>query len=358
MRPRSTRRAVQAAILATLCVVLVAGASAADEARCASRIDASSAGELGYAIQLGRSERYCLASDLAAGGGWVPSEGRESQSYGDDAILRVEGSGVSIDLQHHALDARLRNLSGIETRCDPSTRRSCVRLEVRNGRVRSHTQYGIFSADLFPRGQRFASLLSDFQHRGSIDEHGAAFAAKLLKMRLEALEGLRGHFPMTEDVIEGVDVQAAFPGLDDVDFTPDIVAIGIQGGGNVIRGNTIEIENGQAGVYLFGPHQVIENNIIIFKGHAAAPSSAPIKLHLADGSIIRNNLILVEGLSGPHPASAISLIDSKDVVIENNRIYGTDVTWKDWDGRSSARESGTERLRVRPPSMDSRPGVH
>src|SRR5207245_1502586 len=127
------------------------------------------------------------------------------------------------------------------------------------------------------------------------------------------------------------------------------VTIGIKGAANTIRGNTIEITDGQAGIYLYGPNQVIENNVIIFKGKAAVPSAAAIKLHLGDGSIIRNNIIVIDSGDGPEvPQSAISLIDSKGVVIENNRVYGTSTLWKDWDGASSAMESGTTWLRSKP----------
>lgn len=101
-------------------------------------------------------------------------------------------------------------------------------------------------------------------------------------------------------------------------------------------------------IRLLGSMQLIENNIIIFHVVAAAPSAAPIKLRFASGSIIRNNLIIVEGRTSETPEAAINLIDSTDVVIENNQIFGVSKVWKDWDGNSSVRESNTISLKLAP----------
>lgn len=69
---------------------------------------------------------------------------------------------------------------------------------------------------------------------------------------------------------------------------------------------------------------------------AFIPSGAAIKLHAADNSIIRNNTIVVEGWVG-NPDAAISLIDSRNVVIENNRIIAVEQLYKVWDERPDQR---------------------
>jgi hypothetical protein len=136
-------------------------------------------------------------------------------------------------------------------------------------------------------------------------------------------------------------------------------AIGMDGAANIIRNSTIEITDGHAAIYLFGPNQLIENNIIIFKGKAAVESAAAIKLHQADGTIIRNNDIIIESMGDEAPKAAISLIDSKDVVIENNRIYGINTLVKDWDEKSSSIEKNNEfRSIFRRPLAIGEPGVH
>jgi len=132
----------------------------------------------------------------------------------------------------------------------------------------------------------------------------------------------------------------------------------MRGKGNVVRNSTIEINNGHASVYLFGPNNVIENNIIIFRGNSAYESAAAIKLHHSDGTIVRNNDIVVHGIPGSSSAAAISVIDSKDVLIENNRVYGIKTLTRIWDDKSSTTERNNE-IRNLPaaPSAKGEPSV-
>ena len=70
--------------------------------------------------------------------------------------------------------------------------------------------------------------------------------------------------------------------------------IKLAGRGNTIRGSRIEVTDSKSAVYLFGPDNVIEDNIIVFRGNAVTATAAPIRLHLGDRTIIRDNLIMVE----------------------------------------------------------------
>ncbi len=136
-------------------------------------------------------------------------------------------------------------------------------------------------------------------------------------------------------------------------------AIGMKGAANVIRNSTIEVTDGHAAIYLFGPNQLIENNIIIFRGKAAVESAAAIKLHQADGTIIRNNDIIIENSGEDSPKSAISLIDSKNVVAEGNRIYGIKTLVHVWDDKSTLIDRDNDfRSMLRRPWTMGEPGVH
>ncbi|WP_305825852.1 hypothetical protein [Massilia brevitalea] len=67
---------------------------------------------------------------------------------------------------------------------------------------------------------------------------------------------------------------------------------------------------------------------------------------------------MVDSSPGTAPAAAISVIDSKDVVIENNRIYGLKTLAKMWDDKSSTIMRNNEmRNLLSAPSMRVEPGV-
>jgi hypothetical protein len=139
-------------------------------------------------------------------------------------------------------------------------------------------------------------------------------------------------YPLTEHVIDKIKVRANTGGGPGAGGP---VGIGMKGSHNIIRNSTIEITNGHAAIYLFGPGNVIENNTIIFRGQSAFESAAAIKLHQADGTVIRNNDIVIDApMFGKAPAAAIALVDSKSVVIENNRLRGIKTLVKAWDDKS------------------------
>ncbi len=121
------------------------------------------------------------------------------------------------------------------------------------------------------------------------------------------------------------------------------VTVQIAGRSTRITDSRIEVEQGGAGLLLWGQAPVIENNIIVFKGAGRNQSAAPIKLFQADNAIIRNNLIIIEGIADS-PAQAVSLIQSRNVTITGNRIFGGRQISRRFDLLSSATESGNEQL--------------
>ena len=117
-------------------------------------------------------------------------------------------------------------------------------------------------------------------------------------------------YARTEYLIDGMEILAGEYG------------IRLMGSHNRITNSRIEVTDSKSAIYLFGPDNVIENNIIVFRGRGVTPSAAPIKLHHGDRTIIRNNVIIMEG-PDQDVRQAVSLIESRDVMLENNRVYGT-----------------------------------
>ena len=256
------------------------------------------------------------------------SEGGERASSG--VALAVESNDVSVDLQAHTLDADGLGASGVSG--------GLKNIAIQNGTIKSRTGWGVQFGDLF--GHYFGSIVSDFTP--TFGQDGDASDRTILRREvLTPLARLRGNFTATRHVLSNLTIEV---GSSDTHAKRQVWqnGVAIKGAGNTVRGNTIKVIEGHAGVYLFGPDQIIENNTIIFKGHSAVPSGAPIKLHLADNSIIRNNTIVIEGW-GDKPDAAISIIDSKNVVIENNKIIGVKQLYKIWDEEPDQKSSVVER---------------
>jgi hypothetical protein len=121
--------------------------------------------------------------------------------------------------------------------------------------------------------------------------------------------------------------------------------IKLAGRGNTIRGNRIEVTDSKSAVYLFGPDNIVEDNIIVFRGDAVTESAAPVKLHLGDRTVIRNNLIIVEADSNA-PKHILSLIESADVEFTGNRIYGVSKITRAFDEISSVKLNNNQVLKL------------
>jgi len=261
--------------------------------------------------------KYCLVEDIESL--QLSGIGGENKGYGEP-ILDLGASNVDVDLQGHSLSANTSDMRGVHLFPLEGDDRLTAHVSIRNGTVTSRTGDAINFASFE------GSLLSDFLTM----LHGDTQSAKAAFNDMQSIT--LDEYALTEYVIENVKVRANTGGRSN---TSSVVGIGMRGRRNVIRNSTIEVTDGHVAIYLFGPGNVIENNTIIFHGQSAFESAAAIKLHQADGTIIRNNDIVIETPPmGKVPAAAIALVNSKGVVIENNRLRGIKAMVKAWDDKS------------------------
>ena len=244
-------------------------------------------------------------------------------------------------------------MSAISLATDQYDKKS-LRVTIRNGEVITRTNGAInFS---FKEG----SIFTDFKVK-----YGTPavpnFAEKMFQNFIKKLPPTADSYPKTEFLVEKMKIEANTAGIsreNRIYRKSGLIGIGMNGAANTIRNSTIEITDGHAAIYLFGANQLIENNIIIFKGKSDFESAAAIKLHQADGTIIRNNDIIIESTGDEAPKAAISLIDSKNVVAENNRIYGIKTLAHAWDDKSSLIDRNNDfRSMLRRPWPSAGPGV-
>ncbi|MFZ6688632.1 right-handed parallel beta-helix repeat-containing protein [Undibacterium sp. SXout11W] len=293
------------------------------------------------AQKITQAGQYCLTHDFTAPRFYIFAEGGEKTAH-EPEILKIQASNVFIDLHGFTLYADNMGMGGVSSGYWKDTIAN-QNITIRNGTLKSRTRQGIdFNR---PNG----SIFTDFYY-----SVGGVTKEELLESQKNNLRETLGILPKSADAYQKTEHL-----VERMKIESKLVGIGMKGASNIIRNSTIEITNGHAAIYLFGPNQLIENNIIIFKGKAAVESAAAIKLHQADGTIIRNNDIIIESKWDDAPKAAISLIDSKDVVIENNRIYGIDILVKNWDEKSSSIEKNNEfRSMFRRPLAIGEPGVH
>jgi hypothetical protein len=338
-------------LLAALAAALWLPAHAQDDCVVPQAINAGST-PIWTPLHVSKSGRYCLERSVKAPriGGLF---GERDSPYG--AMLQIEASNVAFDLRGFSIDVEPINMRGVASGywLDPSQQR---RITVRNGSIHSRGGEAIaFSAP--PRG----SLLADFQAvYESVNPRGGAFnrdaAAGAYKELIDMLPKTAADYQETAHLLESLMLVVEFGGRN---ACLQCAAIRMKGASNTIRNSTIEIDDGHAAIYLFGPNQIIENNIIVFKGRAALASAAAIILHQGDGTIIRNNDIIIQSTGEEAPQAAIALIDSKNVLVEGNRVYGVSTLTRAWDERSSAIDRNNDfRSLLRRPWATAEPGVH
>lgn len=300
------------------------------------------------AEEIVRPGQYCLTHDIKAPRVSDFSSGGARSYLGD--MLPITASDVVFDLHGYMMNADASGVSGIHA--NHEWNKSFQRhITIRNGTIKSRTQSGIVLADMFGK---MISLRSDVPDDKKFN-YPAGLSESIFKSGVKDKPTDTNQYPETVHIVERIKVEAG--GVHNM--RGGVIAIGMKGASNIIRNSTIEVTDGHAAIYLFGPNQLIENNIIIFKGKAAVESAAAIKLHQADGTIIRNNDIIIESSGDEAPKAAISLIDSKDVVIEGNRIYGIKTLTHNWDDKSNSVEKNNEfRSMLRRPWATGAPGVH
>ncbi|MFK7965978.1 MAG: hypothetical protein AB8C46_18615 [Burkholderiaceae bacterium] len=125
--------------------------------------------------------------------------------------------------------------------------------------------------------------------------------------------------------------------VDNLEIIGGKTAVKMSGINNAVRDSKIVVTDSLAGAYMFGPGTVIENNIFIFRGMARTESAAPIKLHFGDKAVIRNNIFIIEDAEHA-PEQAISLIQSKNVTISGNQLFGKAALVRKYDEQTSTIE--------------------
>ena len=300
---------------------------------------------------------YCLTYDIKAPRRFSFSLGGEQEYLA--SMLVIEASNVVFDLGGYAMNVEASGMAGV--RLGDKLNASYPRhVTIRNGVIKSRTQSAIgFNT---PDG----SMYSDFKAMHKQSPKLAEFyksqfgisdlAEDELQKLLKTLPQSANAYQKTEYLIERMKIES---GSDSDHVGIHRKAIGMKGASNIIRDSTIEVVDGHAAIYLFGPNQLIENNLIIFKGKAAVESAAAIKLHQGDGTIIRNNDIIILSSGEDAPKAPISLIDSKNVVVEGNRIYGIKTLTHAWDNKSTVIDKNNDfRSMLRRPWPSAEPGVH
>jgi hypothetical protein len=223
---------------------------------------------------------YCLTHDIKAPRVSDFSAGGELSRSGE--MLHISASNVAIDLHGFTMNVEARGMEGVHLWHREKTPYPS-HITIRNGTIKSRTMSAI------ELGAPEGSLLSDFK---AIYEspQTPGMAERRFKKTLSTLPSVATAYLKTEYLIDRMKIEAgSVPNLIGIHRN----AISMNGAANVIRNSTIEVTDGHAAIYLFGPNQLIEDNLIIFKGKAAVESAAAIKLHQADGTIIRNNDIII-----------------------------------------------------------------
>jgi len=252
---------------------------------------------------------YCLNSDVDVLGSTGPGM---SHGTTNGTLLQIKTSNTSINLQGYSMHAIASGIKVVGT--DLVRNRSALHsIFINNGLMTSSTDSGILlGLSNEPRG----SLISDFGALSkNLSEREINYSYKyfLSKLPENSLS-----YKRTAHQLFNLHITANSLGAK----RPNMVGVAIMGGGNVIRNSVIEITQGQAALYLFGPDQIIENNVIWIHSNTNLEAKAAIRLHQGDNSVIRNNDIIVEDCTFDKNCSAIALFDSSGVKIEGNRIYG------------------------------------
>lgn len=277
-------------------------------------------------FKISKPGQYCLTEDITSKRVFAIAEGGEMAANGPIGFLSAPNIGI--DFQGHALIADSSGTWGLDA--GDTSGRLITDITLRNGTIKSRTNGGVLLNGLFSF-QLDSMILEYFAKSPKLANH-SHFEKAIFKERLAWLKSPdeREPFPHTNYRLENLDIEAN-----------NWAGIEFKGAANTVRNSTITV-HGVPGLVAWGSRQVIENNTFIFKGKPAAPNHAPIKLYLADNSIIRNNTFIIEGW-GDKPDAAISIIDSKNVVIENNKIIGVKQLYKFWDEEPEQKSSVVER---------------
>jgi len=250
--------------------------------------------------------------------------------------MNVRSSGTRIDLNAHSMTSDQPGKGGVTNwRPRGSNTKILRNIKIENGTIDVQVEgIGIF----VPWHQPLASIWSDYDHELKLIR-GTNRSPNLVPDRVRKKIKL---------ILESGDTNYHFENLT---ILANDLGIKVAGRRNVIRGNRIEVYDSKGAIYLYGPDSIIEDNIIVFSGKAIADSSAPIKLHEGNRTIIRNNIFIVEADEGA-PKHILSLIESADVEFTGNRIYGVSKITREFDKLSNVKLTNNQVF-----SLDQRPTI-
>ncbi|MEZ5652497.1 MAG: right-handed parallel beta-helix repeat-containing protein [Burkholderiaceae bacterium] len=246
---------------------------------------------------------YCLAGDVVQRK-VERLDGKPLSIYGT-FIVNLKSRDSAIDFAGYAVTSLYFRRGGVSTL--DSGRGAASGAQIRNGHLRMKDGG---SAIQLPYDTPSGSLFSDVHVKIHLGRPVPTGDPNAVTPGISKYLGGIGEYRPTEYLIDNMEVIAGEYG------------IRLMGRYNRITNSRIEVTDSKSAIYLFGPDNVIENNIIVFRGKGATPSAAPIKLHHGDRTVIRNNVIIIEG-PDQDARQAVSLIESRDVVLEGNRVYGS-----------------------------------
>lgn len=303
-------------------VSIISLAFVAVAACCLARAECAAVDRSYNGFEINSPGAYCLDHPYTEPRRFVISEGGEKG--GNGPLAHISASDVDVNLRGFRLSAEAIGVSGIE-----SGRSSGIitRIFLHNGTIKSRTSWGV----------RFIDAVRWDLDRSKEDFFELSARLPLVKPVEEKEYG--------EFLVGRQRLREAFPStahrLDNLAIESSATSINIRGGDNRVSNCNVRTLAYATAISLSGPGQVIENNTITVHLAPSRQHEAPIKLVMANNSIIRNNTIIIEGGDDSQPA--ISLIDSKNVVIENNKIIGTKVLYKIWDELPGQRSNVIER---------------
>lgn len=276
------------------------------------------------AFEITQPGRHCMKESITSHRVFIWTEGGEKSGNGSMGGIRV--SGVSLDLLGRSVIAEAAGVSGIDS--GNRLRQPLSNISVYNGSIRIRDGWAIQFIDpiKWDVDRPKKSFFQFSEKLPSLYDTEASEYQNFLTMR----QALARDFPVTSHQVTGLNIDSSMRAID------------IRGAGNRVIGNKIKVRDFFNGIYLSGPRQTIENNIIVVSTSPTEPHDGPIKLAMADDSVIRNNTIIIEG-GGDNPGAAISIVGSKNVVIENNKIIGTKTLFKIWDEDADQKSNVIER---------------
>ena len=238
----------------------------------------------------------------------------------------IRNSDVDFDLLGHSIIAEAAGVSGIDS--GNRLRMPLSSISVHNGSIQVREGWGIQFIDAV-KWDIDSPKSSFFQFSEELPSLRATEETNYQNF-LSARQALARNFPVTNHQLTNLSIDSSGR------------AINIRGAGNKIINNKIRVRGFFNGIYLSGPRQTIENNIIVVSIPPTASHGGPIKLAMANDSVIRNNTIIIED-GGDNPGAAINIVGSKSVVIENNKVIGTKTLFKIWDENADQKSEVIER---------------